>query len=175
MSPNNALPRALLFLFALATLLISSCAGTGVVMAEEDYPEMRVSFRDFRGAGANLELVNSAYAQSHSATEGADVRTQTGEVLDALINLLGDEGFWDYARPGNGPLAPQAEGGETMHSAMEVLRGGQHGWITFRRGLTKEELTFFSENSKVFLAIFNQTSGFHKIENTEGANIFRRQ
>ena len=68
------------------------------------------------------------------------------------------------------------EAGEYLHSVLEVKQGSQHGWITFRKGLSKEELTRFGEHYKLFLALFNETSGYRSVENLNEntANIFKR-
>ena len=175
MCPKPVAHRALLPLLALVAIFASACAGPGKNMAESDYPEMLVSLRDFRdkASGTVFELANAPYAETHQANPNADQRIQTGELLGALIDYFGDEGFWDYARPGRGPLTLKEEAGEYLHSVLEVKQGSQHGWITFRKGLSKDELTLFGEQYKLFLALFNETSGYRAVENVNGANIFR--
>ena len=175
MSPKPVTLRVILPLVALAAIFVSACAGPGKSLDESEYPEMFVSLRDFRdsGNGTVFELVNATYAESHQARAIADQRIQKGEVLGAFIDYFADEGFWDYARPGQGPLQIQEEAGEKLHSVIEVKQGQQHGWITFRKGLSKEELTLFGEFSKLFIPLFNQTSGYRSVNNVNGANIFR--
>ena len=175
MCPKPAALQALLPLLALTAIFVSSCAGPGKSMAESEYPDMLVSLRDFRdnASGTVFELANAAYAESNGADPRADQRIQSSELLGALIDYYGEEGFWDYARPGRGPLTLTQEAGESLHSVLEVKQGLQHGWITFRKGLTKDELTRFGEQYKLFLALFNETSGYRTVENVNGANIFR--
>jgi hypothetical protein len=177
MCPKPVALRALLPLLALAAIFVSACAGPGKTMAESDYPEMLVSLRDFRdnANGTIFELANKTYTESHQANPNADQRIQTGELLGALIDYYGDEGFWEYSRPGQGPLTLMEEAGEYLHSVLEVKQGSKHGWITFRKGLTKEELTLFGEPYKLFLALFNETSGYRSVQNLNenATDIFR--
>ncbi|MDE0895255.1 MAG: hypothetical protein OSB10_01580 [Planctomycetota bacterium] len=170
MSPNTVIQRVLLF--AVAALAVSSCAGPGNTKVESDYPEAYICLRDF-ASNVHFELVNATYAKTHSASAGADMRVQSGEVMDAWILAIGDEGLWDYARPGQGPLTLQSEAGYPMHSVLEVKRGSDHGWIAFRKGLTQAELKFVAENKMAFITIFNQTPGYQQVDNTQGADIFR--
>lgn len=170
MSPNFAKYRTLLPCAASALFLAASCAVPGQNMDESG--TMRICLRDFNN-GVHFELVNESYASSHKAPPGAEMRVQTGEVMSAWIEALADKGLWDYARPGGGPLEPQMEAGFALTSVIEVESGSNHGWITFRKGLTQEELTFYSENKYGFITIFNQTPGYQQVVNPDGADIFR--
>lgn len=168
------------FLLAVPLALLASCAGqidTTAPTEDSHFGNVLIQFRDFRPGGALLTMANEAavdrvdyYSEMRSS---AGVKVASDEIMNALVEVFEDEGFWDSARPGNPPENTNAtEAGMALHGVLSIEANGKKGWITFRKGLTKDELELFQTCSQAFVAIYNSTAGYQRIDNPEGDALF---
>lgn len=168
---------------ALLFAALTSCAGqidTTAPTEESHFGKVLVQFRDFREGGASLSMANEAavdrvdfYSKLRS---DAGVKIGSDEIMNALVEVFEEEGFWDAARPGSAPTSMGAtEGGQPLHGVLSVEAGGKEGWITFRKGLAKDELKLFQTCSQAFIAIYNSTAGYQRIDNPDGDALFQNK
>jgi hypothetical protein len=183
--PMRALTRTLLrhvpvLLVALMAACASSPDTTGPT-EESHFGNVLIRFRDFRGSETQLALANESTLDRvdyYSAERSnAGLKVTSDEIMNALVEVFENEGFWEAARPGEGPLDARAptEGNQSLHGLLSVKTGERSGWITFRKGLAKNELELFGDLSQAFIAIYNSTAGYQRIDNPEGEALFKKK
>ena len=165
---------------AVPLALLASCAGqidTTGPTEDSHFGNVLIQFRDFRAGGARLTLANEAAINRvdyySTMRDEAGVKVGSDEIMNALVEVFDNEGFWDSARLSDAPTATNAsEGGVPLHGVLTVEANGKKGWITFRKGLTIKELELFQTCSQAFVAIYNNTAGYQRINNPEGEALF---
>ncbi|MBC8451271.1 MAG: hypothetical protein H8D72_01035 [Planctomycetes bacterium] len=179
----RALPTIFRQLLVLVLFVASTACASSIdtTAPTEDslFGNVLIRFQDFRGGGTRLSLANEAsqdrvdyYSQTRN---DAGLKVTSDEIMNALVEVFEDEGFWDTARPGTAPSGASAptEGGYTLHGILSLETSSRAGWITFRKGLTTGDLELFQSCSQAFIAIYNSTAGYQRIDNPEREGLFK--
>jgi hypothetical protein len=171
-------------LLSVLSLGLSACASTPDTTAPTEaskFGAVRLQLKDFRNNQPGLGLTNefSVNRVEYNSSLQANVSNKiaSDEIINVLVETFEAEDFWTYARPGQPPSGNRRpmEGGEELHAFIYMSTGERDGWITFRRGLGKDELESFSICTKAFVAVYNSVAGFQLIDNPEGQALFDKQ
>ncbi len=165
------LQRSLLALLALVLGAVSCASGSSSRPPAPDGLARRVTLYDY-AVGRHFELVGEShtarveyYSQKRS---DAARKVQTDEVMAALLEKLGDEGFVRFAQAGRAP----SQGGQLITRALEVQSDdGVRHWAV-GKGSNPEERIAFNACMSPFLELYNLSQSFQAIENSEGSEYF---
>ena len=166
----SKLPRTLTrpFLWSLLASAAGACAAPGPSTPDGQGRALRVSL--LTGSG-NFELVSTAHTSRvdlYSAQrDAASSKVQTDEVMEALVEHLGDLGYRAHARPGSAPKP-----GGSVATVIEVQEEGKSSWWGVGAGTPVSERKDFLAVQSDFLNLYNMTQGYQSITNEIGGDFF---
>lgn len=132
---------------------------------------MRVTLRNYDAAQL-FELVSESHTSRveyySQVREDAARKIQSDEVMDALLDELGAQGFEEFAHPGRAPTQKS----EVISQSLEIEHGDttEH-WIV-GKGSSPVERQRFRECMLAFVQIYNLTASYQALENPQGSQIF---
>lgn len=185
--PAGARPLRGVFVGALLLLLLAACKsdaggkspdGTaGSDPSEESDepsfvgPPSRVTWTLYK-TGQQITLVNETHTDPldyySDARQSSSTKIQTDEIVAALIEFFGREGFDRYASPG---AAPAAAIGQTSQS-LEVEVEGQRRHVLWGVDRPEKERDSFVTCRDGLMEIWNATYAAQSVENERGEAVF---
>ena len=117
-------------------------------------------------SGQNLELVNTAHTDAtelYSTTRSlsdAGRKVSTDEVMDEVLKLFRNRGFYERAQAGAAPST--AEG--TWSQSLEVETPGELVHMSLHKGSTADDRKLFFECAQAFVAIYNNTYQLQSVD-----------
>ena len=117
-------------------------------------------------SGQNLELVNAAHTDAtelYSTTRSladAGRKVSTDEVMDEVLKLFRDRGFYDKAEAGAAP----SSGAGTWSQSHEVETPGELVHMSLHKASTADDRKLFFECAQAFVAIYNNTYQLQSVD-----------
>ena len=170
--PIQRLVRRIPLALAVFAAACSSPGGNDSDAGADPGPPLRVVYHSYSGA-QHLELVSEGHTsrlEQYSATRAnANVKVQTADVMEGLIDLLEDHGFGRHAAEGHFP----AEGAGRYAWALEVEgpEGVRH--VLAHPGLEPEAMRDLRRYMAAFVDTYNATYALQSVDVDPGQELFK--
>ena len=156
---------------ALLSLACQSTATTGTPKPSPNGP-VCIAYNDYRSA-QTLELVNESHTgrveQYSKVGESANRKVQSDEIVDALLDHLGKQGYGKLAQAGHAPV----NGENHWLWSLAVERSSGVSFVAMPSGLTTEQKQPYRVLWDAFLATYNATYGLQSVKVKQGETPFK--
>lgn len=150
----------------------SSTSGDGDGDGGAKGEPLRVTYHSFN-TGQELELVSEAHTtrleQYSEVRADANRKVQTDEVMQALVKVLDDYGFYKYAQEGSFP----AEGAGRYAWALQIERPDGAVHVLAHPGLSPEAVKDLQRYMIAFVDTYNATYGLQAVDVEPGEEVFK--